>query len=96
MRNRAVSDLLGAEGGFGLPGHLRLGEKEFPLELVEYEGGRFVKGSLDTTFEAFEVEVPTIAGGLIARPHEELELIVHLDLTRVEGLLPRVRAQGFH
>lgn len=87
-----------AEGSFLLPGSLRLGEKEFsvefPLELVEHEGGSSVKGRLITTFEAFEVEVPTIAGGLIARPHEELELIVHLDLARVEGLMAWAQQQG--
>jgi hypothetical protein len=87
-----------AEGSFRMPGSLSLGGKEFPvefpLELVAYEGGNTVKGRLITTFEAFEVEVPTIAGGLIARPHEELELIVHLDPARVEGLETWASEQG--
>jgi hypothetical protein len=51
-------------------------------------------GRLATTFAAFEVEVPTVAGGLIARPHEALELVVHLDLARVEGLEAWAREQG--
>jgi hypothetical protein len=79
-----------ARGSFVLPGTLSLGEKpypvEFPLEIVETGGQRIVKGRLETTFEAFSVEVPTVMGGFIAKPHEELELIVHLDVAQVDGL----------
>jgi hypothetical protein len=87
-----------ARGSFRLPGILTLGGKDFPidfpLEIVEHEGRHYVKGRLSTTFEAFEVEVPTVAGGLIARPHEALELIVQLELERVEGLESWAREQG--
>jgi hypothetical protein len=87
-----------ARGSFRLPGTLTLGGKDFPidfpLQIVEHEGRHYVKGRLATTFEAFEVEVPTVAGGLIARPHEALELIVHLELERVEGLESWAREQG--
>lgn len=113
MRNRTVSDLLGAKtqpdlrfvsdpidvaalrdglaaGRFALPGTLSIGGKafpvEFPLALVGSDGQRAVVGRLVTSFEAFDVEVPTVAGGLIARPHEELELLVRMDVARVEGL----------
>ena len=69
---------------------MSLGEKpypvDFPLEIVEHGGKRSVKGRLETTFEAFSVEVPTVMGGFIAKPHEELELIVHLDIAQVDGL----------
>jgi hypothetical protein len=79
-----------ARGNFVLPGTLSLGEKpypvEFPLEIVETGAQRIVKGRLETTFEAFSVEVPTVMGGFIAKPHEELELIVHLDVAQVDGL----------
>ncbi len=79
-----------ARGSFVLPGTLSLGEKpypvDFPLEIVEHGGKRSVKGRLETTFEAFSVEVPTVMGGFIAKPHEELELIVHLDIAQVDGL----------
>jgi hypothetical protein len=78
-----------ARGPFRLPGILTFGGKDFPLEfplkIFEHEGQRYVKGRLSTTFATFEVEVPTVAGGLIARPHETLELIVHLNLERVNG-----------
>jgi polyisoprenoid-binding protein YceI len=87
-----------ARGRFQLPGILTLGGKdfplEFPLEIFEHEDRHYVKGRLVTTFAAFEVEVPNVAGGLIARPHEALELIVHLDLERVEGLEDWAQAQG--
>ena len=83
---------------FLLSGNLRFGGSdhpvEFPLEMVEHTGRHYVKGRLDTTFEAFGVEVPTVAFGLVARPHEELELIVHLELERVEGLEAWARSVG--
>jgi len=78
------------QGRFELSGELALGGRSypvtFPLELLQNEGQRAVRGRLETTFEAFEVEVPTIAFGLVARPHEKLELLVQLQLERVEGL----------
>jgi hypothetical protein len=77
-------------GQFVLSGTLARGGKdypiEFPLQLVPRGGRHYVVGRLESSFEAFEVEVPTIAFGLIARPHEKLELIVHLELERVDGL----------
>jgi polyisoprenoid-binding protein YceI len=121
MRDRAVSDLLGADaqpdlrftsspldaaslrtgvaqGRFVLPGTLRIGGTgypvEFPLEVVEHGGRHYVKGQLDSTFEAFGVEVPTIAFGLVAKPHEDLTLIVHLELERVDGLEAWARSEG--
>jgi len=85
-------------GSFVLPGTLSFGGRDFPLdfplELVEEGGHRSVRGRLATTFEALDVEVPTVAGGLIARPHEDLELIVHLDVGRVDGLEDWARAAG--
>jgi hypothetical protein len=87
-----------AGGSFRLPGIVTLGGKdfpvEFPLEIFEHEDRHYVKGRLPTTFAAFDGAVPTVAGGLIARPHEALELIVHLDLERVEGLADWAQGQG--
>ena len=87
-----------ARGRFRLPGILTLGGKdfplEFPLEIVEREGRHYVKGRLATTFAAFDVVVPSAAGGLIARPKEALELLVHLDLERVAGLAQWAREVG--
>jgi polyisoprenoid-binding protein YceI len=87
-----------AGGDLQVSGVLTLNGKdfplEFPLEIVEHEQSHFVKGRLSTTFAAFEVEVPTVAGGLIARPHELLELVVQLELERVEGLADWAQQQG--
>jgi polyisoprenoid-binding protein YceI len=85
-------------GRFVVSGVLTLGGRDypmdFPLELVEHGGRHYVQGSLETTFEAFEVEVPTIAFGLVARPHEGLELLVHLELERVAGLEAWAASEG--
>jgi len=87
-----------ARGRLLLAGVLTIGGKDFPLDfplqLLEHEGRHYVEGRLATTFAAFEVEVPTVALGLIARPHEALELIVHLELERIAGLEDWAREQG--
>lgn len=87
-----------ASGRFLLPGTLLIGEKpypvEFPLELSASEGRQTVHGRLDSTFEAFDIVVPTVMGGFIAKPHEEVSLVVHLDAARVDGLDAWTSAQG--
>lgn len=55
------------------------------VEVVEFGGRRFVRGRLSTTFTSFGMETPTGGGGLIARVHEELDLLVHIDLTQIGG-----------
>ena len=78
------------KGSFALPGILSFGGKEFrvefPVELSESGGRHFAEGSLTMTFEAFGIEVPTVAGGLIARPHDEIEIAFHVELERVDQL----------
>jgi polyisoprenoid-binding protein YceI len=87
-----------ASGRFSLPGTLSIGEKpypvEFPLELVRVDGRRSVTGRLDTTFAAFDIVVPTVMGGFIAKPHEEVALVIHLDAARVDGLEAWLAAEG--
>jgi len=98
LRDEIASGSGSRSGSFVLPGSLRIGDNPYPvdfsLEVVEYAGGRSVKGRLETTFAAFSVEVPTVMGGFIAKPHEELELIVHLDVAQVDGLDAWVGAAG--
>jgi len=63
----------------------------FPLEVVEFEGRQYVTGRLSTSFADFGMKPPKAGAGLIARVHEDLELLVHLDLSQVEGLEDAVR-----
>jgi hypothetical protein len=87
-----------AGGRFVLPGTLLIGQKphpvEFPLELGVADGRRTVSGRLDSTFETFDIVVPTVMGGFIAKPHEEVALVVHLDAARVDGLDTWASAEG--
>ena len=83
---------------FVMSGTLTLGGRDyplqFPLELVEHGGRHYVTGRLATSFATFDVDVPTIAFGLVARPHEKLELVTHLELERVAGLESWARGVG--
>jgi polyisoprenoid-binding protein YceI len=113
LRNRSVSDILGAKiqpdlrfssepldvealrrnignASFVVKGQLSIAGVDhaisFPVEILEFEGRRYVRGRLATTFASFGMETPSAVGGLIARVHEDLDLLVHIDLTQVEGL----------
>ncbi len=112
LRNRSVSDILGAKiqpslrfssepldvealrrdignTSFVVKGQLTIAGQDhavaYPVEVLEFEGRRYVRGRLSTTFAAFGLEPPTAAGGLIARVHEELDLLIHIDVTQIEG-----------
>jgi hypothetical protein len=55
----------------------------YPVEVLEFEGRRYVRGRLSTTFAALGLEPPTAAAGMIARVHEELDLLIHIDVTQI-------------
>ncbi|MCP5057660.1 MAG: YceI family protein [bacterium] len=77
-------------GRFELAGVLSFGGKDFqvafPVEIIQGNDRHYAKGVLASSFTAFAVEVPTIAGGLIARPKDALDLAFQLELERVDGL----------
>ncbi len=77
-------------GSFVVNGQLTIAGVDYaissPVEVVEFEGQRYVRGWFSTTFAAFGMEAPTAGGGLFAKVHEELGLMVQLDLSQVEGL----------
>lgn len=79
-----------ASGRFTLSGSLSFGGQEFPVEfpveLTESGGRHYATGILPTSFATFGIEVPTVAAGLIARPHEAVELGFQIELERVVGL----------
>jgi polyisoprenoid-binding protein YceI len=86
-------------GAFELAGTLSVAGREyavvFPLELSEHGGRHFVSGALETTFAALGVEIPSVGpGGMIAAPGEDVDVLVHLELERVDGLEAWARQQG--
>ena len=86
-------------GSFEVAGTLAIADREytvtFPLELSEHGGRHFVFGALETTFGALGVEIPTVGpGGMISEPGEDVEILLHLELERVEGLEAWARANG--
>ena len=58
---------------------------KFTLSFAKQAGFILVEGQLKTTFSALNVDVPLVAGGLIADPKDELELQLHLRLDKIAG-----------
>jgi len=58
---------------------------KFALSFSKQAGFLLVEGQLKTTFSALNVDVPLVAGGLIADPQDELELQLHLRLDKIAG-----------
>lgn len=57
----------------------------FPLQFRPQSKEWIIEGRLITTFSAFEVVVPAVAGGMIAQPSDLLELWLHLSASKIEG-----------
>jgi polyisoprenoid-binding protein YceI len=60
---------------------------QFPLKLSEQSGVWMITGKLVTSFSEFGLELPAVLGGVVADTRDYLELLVHLRLDRVQGLL---------
>jgi len=58
---------------------------KFALSFSKQAGFLLVEGQLKTTFLALNVDVPLVAGGLIADPQDELNLQLHLRLDKIAG-----------
>ncbi len=56
---------------------------KFALSFSKQAGFLLVAGQLKTTFSALNVDVPLVAGGLIADPQDALELPLHLRLSLI-------------
>ncbi len=79
-----------AQRNWVVPGNLVLKGTHFPvdfeLEFSAAASNLIAAGSLKTTFSRLGVEVPSVGpGGMIARPHDNLDLFVHLQLERVDS-----------
>ena len=88
-----------ARGTLRLLGELEVGGRrvpvDFELRFVTDAGRASVEGTLMTTFSALDVDVPQVGpGGMIAAPHDELELFVRLHLDRVPGAAPLLEEAG--
>ncbi|MEM8484854.1 MAG: YceI family protein [Bacteroidota bacterium] len=73
-----------------LPGSLELKGIRFPVDFnLQFSSATsipIVKGSLQTTFSTLSIEVPSVGpGGMIARPHDDLQLFVQLHLEKIDG-----------
>ena len=95
---RFVSDFLPWEqissaltnGTTKLAGVLEVAEKSykvlFPLKLSKQSGEWLVTGKLVTSFTEFDLELPSVLGGIVADTRDYLELLVHLRFKMVKGL----------
>ena len=60
----------------------------FPLKLSEHSGvWLLVTGKLVTSLSKFGLELPAVLGGVVGKVLDHLELLVHLRLDRVHGLV---------
>ena len=58
----------------------------FPLMLSEDSGKWLVTGSLVSSISKFDLELPSVLGGVIADTSDHLELLVHLRFNLVQGV----------
>ena len=58
---------------------------KFLLNFTSKQEYVLVKGLLETTFAALNVQVPDVAGGLVAQPKELLELLAQLRSDKISG-----------
>ncbi len=68
-----------------LEGVLAVRGADYPVTLSVAVAGGTVSGSARTSYRAFKLEPPSVAGGIVAKVAEELELLYHLPL----ALVPR-------
>ena len=57
----------------------------FPLKLSEDSEKWLVTGSLVSSISKFDLELPSLLGGVIADTRDQLELLVHLRFNLVQG-----------
>ena len=78
------------QGATELPGVLEFAGQphpvRFPIELSRQSGAWVVTGKLVTSFTGLGLELPTVAGGVVADARDVLELLVHLRFDQVRGL----------
>ena len=68
-------------------GDLQIGGKSNSITLNLKKNGAFLDGRLKTTFTAFGIEPPTVAGGAVAKVQDMLILMAHLKLDQLKVLV---------
>lgn len=66
-----------------LEGELRIGGADYPVSLSAAAGDGAASGSVKTRFDAFNIPAPSVAGGLVAKVADELELSYRIPLAAV-------------
>ena len=71
-----------------LSGQLKIGGQSFPVTFnvkkTKDSHGDLLEGELATTFTAFEIEPPTVAGGLVAKVRDDLTLLFRIYLIDIK------------
>ena len=72
-----------------LGGELQIGGKSFPVSFdvkkTKDSHGDAREGELRTTFTAFGIEPPAVAGGLVAKVKDDLTLMFHIYLSDIKN-----------
>ncbi|MBI2387657.1 MAG: YceI family protein [Elusimicrobia bacterium] len=66
-----------------IEGDLRIGGADYPVALSAAVGDGAAFGTVKTRFDAFNIPAPAVAGGLVAKVADELELGYRIPLAEV-------------
>lgn len=66
-----------------IDGHLRIGGTDFPVSLSAAVADGAAVGSVKTRFDSFKIPAPSVAGGLVAKVADDLELRYRIPLSEV-------------
>lgn len=74
-----------SKGPGALEGTLRIGAELFPLKApIHFTGPKpAIEGDLISTMSAFKIKPPKVAGGVVAKVHDHLQLIYRVPLELV-------------
>ena len=71
-----------------ISGKLNIGGKDFPVEsnllLLENPSGLFANGTISTAMSDFEIEPPSMLGGLTMSVEDEFEILYNIDLKKIK------------
>jgi len=86
-------------GSLMLPGTIQIAGRAypaaFPMKIMAGGEGLVIQAQLATTFNAYDLKVPSVGpGGIIADKADRLDILVHLQEVRIEGLGKFLAAVG--